>query len=362
MTGSISSTAGASSVRDCNVAVVTVNYRTPDLSKRCIAALAKEREALPRLRAVVVDGGSADGSADELAVALAHPAYADWVEFLPLPINGGFGWANNQAMLSLARRNEPPEFIHLLNPDTEVTPGAVVRLTEYLQTHPDVAAVGSQLLDHSGSLAGSAFSFPTIRGEFLRGAGTGILARLLRVPPISVEASEPIEVDWVTGGSVLLRLEALREVGLFDEGFFLYNEDVELMWRLRKAGWAVATEPRSRVRHVGGGATGVNDRATSARVEARKPAYLFRSRTRFFGLTRGPAPAMAAYAAWLGGHAIWRLRRLLGVPIGKPIDHEFRDHLHLAFPRKSDCAAAVATFECEPGKAPAWIEKRWLER
>src|SRR5438270_2581566 len=153
MTESTLSTAGASSVRDCNVAVVTVNYRTPELTKCCIAALAKEREALPRLRAVVVDGGSGDGSAAELADALAHKAFADWVEFLPLPINGGFGWANNQAMLSLARRNEPPEFIHLLNPDTEVMPGAVVRLAEYLQTHPEVAAVGSQLLDPDGSLA-----------------------------------------------------------------------------------------------------------------------------------------------------------------------------------------------------------------
>src|SRR4051794_29535423 len=94
-------TARAGSIRDSNVAVVTVNYRTPQLTKRCIAALSKEREGLPRLRAVVVDGGSADGSADDLAEALAHPAYADWVEFLPLPVNGGFGWANNQAMLRL---------------------------------------------------------------------------------------------------------------------------------------------------------------------------------------------------------------------------------------------------------------------
>lgn len=360
MTGSDASTAPAASARDSNVAVVIVNYRTPELTKACIAALAKEREQLPRLRAMVVDGGSGDGSAAALDEALAHPDYADWVEFLPLPINGGFGWANNQAILMLARREIPPEFIHLLNPDTEVMPGAVVRLVQYLRSCPRVAAVGSQLLEIDGSLAGSAFSFPTIRGEFSRGAGTGALDRLLKVPPISVEASEAMEVDWVTGGSVLLRLDALREVGLFDEGFFLYNEEVELMWRLRKAGWAIATEPASRVRHLGGGATGVNDRITGARVEPRRPAYLFRSRTRFFGLTRGPLVASLAFAAWVAGHAIWRMRRLVGVPIGKPVDHQFRDHLRQGFPRGHDFTAAVATLESNPGRAPAWMERRWL--
>ena len=98
MSESPSSKAQAARTSDANVAVVTVNYRTPELTKRCIAALAEERRRLPAMRVVVVDGGSADGSAEMLAQALAHSEFADWVEFLPLPINGGFGWANNQAI------------------------------------------------------------------------------------------------------------------------------------------------------------------------------------------------------------------------------------------------------------------------
>jgi N-acetylglucosaminyl-diphospho-decaprenol L-rhamnosyltransferase len=350
----------AESIHDSNLAVVVVNYRTPELTMRCLAALSKERQALPRLRVVVVDGGSGDGSADELSAALAHPNYSGWVELLPLRINGGFGWANNQGILSLASKKHPPEFIYLLNPDAEVSQGAVLALADFLRSHPRVAAVGSQLLNPDGSLAGSAFSFPSVRGELARGATTRLIERLLKVPPISSEVPEATEVDWVTGASVLLRVDALREVGLFDEGFFLYNDEVELMWRLRKAGWAIATEPRSRVRHVGGASTGVSDRRTEARVEPRMPAYVFRSRTRFFGLTRGPAAAAAAYVAWLAGHAVWRLRRLLGVPIGKPVDHLFRDHLRKGFPHRGDFTAAVATFESEPGRAPAWMERRWL--
>ena len=255
------SKARAASIRDSNIAVVTVNYRTPELTERCIAALAKERERLPRLRAVVVDGGSGDGSAAELGEALARPDYAGWIEFLPLPINGGFGWANNRGIQRLMRSVEPPRYIHALNPDTEVEADAVAYLAQYLDQHPRVAAVGSQLLSMDGSRVGSAFSFPSIRGEFARAAATRALERLFHIPPISIETDEAAEVDWVTGGSVMLRVEALRQVGLFDEGFFLYNEEVELMWRLRKAGWSVAVEPRSRVRHVGGGATGISERS-----------------------------------------------------------------------------------------------------
>src|SRR5258708_8560018 len=107
-----------------DVAVVIVNYRTPKLTMRCVAALKAERALLPCLRVIVVDGGSDDGSAIELASGLAQDDYSDWVSFVPLAINGGFGWANNQAILMLAREDGPPEFIHLLNPDAEITAGA----------------------------------------------------------------------------------------------------------------------------------------------------------------------------------------------------------------------------------------------
>ena len=308
----------------------------------------------------MVDGGSGDGSAAELGEALARPDYAGWIEFLPLPINGGFGWANNRGIQRLMRSVEPPRYIHALNPDTEVEADAVAYLAQYLDQHPRVAAVGSQLLSMDGSRVGGAFSFPSIRGEFARAAATRALERLFHIPPISIETDEAAEVDWVTGGSVMLRVEALRQVGLFDEGFFLYNEEVELMWRLRKAGWSVAVEPRSRVRHVGGGATGISEREAPEKIQPRKPAYMFRSRARYFGLTRGRSAALAAYAAWLAGHAVWRARRLLGVPIGKPIDHQTRDHLAKAFPRAHDVQPAIVSLQDEGIGAPAWMDRHWL--
>lgn len=347
-------------VSDASVAVVIVNYRTPDLVEKCLAALADERALLPTLKALVVDGGSADDSAAELSNYIAADEYRDWASLLPLPINGGFAWANNAAISRLLQLPEPPQFIHVLNPDTEVERGAVHVLADYLAAHPRVGAVGSQLLEPDGSVTGSAFNFPTLRGEISRGARTGLIDRIFRVAPISIEASEAREVDWATGASVMLRAAALREVGLFDEGFFLYHEDTELMWRLRRAGWSVVFEPRSRVRHVGGAATGVHRRTVPDRLEPRKPRYWYRSRARLFALNRGRAIAMLAYAAWLAGHAIWALRRAAGLGRGaKPFSHQVRDHARYALPRRSDGIPAVRAWN-EDRSEPAWIERGWL--
>jgi len=205
------------------VAVVIVNYRTPDLTKQCLAALRSEKQLLATLEVVVVDGGSADASADELRRAIADPIYSHWVSLLPLQENGGFGWANNQAIVTLLSDSNPPQFIHLLNPDTVVARGAVAHLSRYLEQHAETAVVGSQLLESDGSLSGSAFHFPTLRGELARGARTQFISDILRVPTGVINASEAREVDWVTGASFMVRTEALKQVGLFDEVFFLYH-------------------------------------------------------------------------------------------------------------------------------------------
>jgi N-acetylglucosaminyl-diphospho-decaprenol L-rhamnosyltransferase len=354
-TRSVPSSAGAS------VAVIIVNYGTAELTKACLARLEHQRTTLPTMKVVVVDGGSADGSADKLQNAANSDDYREWVTFLPLPINGGFGWANNQAISLLLQSEDPPEFIHLLNPDSEIENGAVLSLLSYLTEHQGVGAVGSQLLELDGSLTGSAFSFPSIRGEFSRGARTGFFDVLFKVPPISVASTEPREVDWATGASVMFRAEALKQVGLFDEGFFLYHEEIELMWRLRRAGWSIAFEPRSRVRHVGGASTGVHSRRTEARVEPRKPKYWFRSRARYFALTRGRGVATLAYFAFLLGYPIWALRYALRLPNrGKPISHQLRDHLRFALPRASDNHAAQRPWNSRPTENPMWMDRRWV--
>ncbi len=108
-----------------SVAAVMVNFRTPDLALDAARALASARAEFPDLRLVIADGFSQDDSVERLEAGVAGSDLAEWVTVLPLAVNGGFGWANNQAMLRLMQSDSPPDYIYLLNPDTQVTPGAV---------------------------------------------------------------------------------------------------------------------------------------------------------------------------------------------------------------------------------------------
>ncbi|GGB37196.1 glycosyl transferase [Sphingomonas metalli] len=339
------------------ITAIIVNYRTPDLTLGCLAALARERDALPGLDAIVVDGGSGDGSAERLGEALAASPWAAWVRFVPLALNGGFGWANNQAIRRALAQTDAPEFVYLVNPDAEIEPGALVRLVEALQADPKAAAAGSRLIAPDGRLLGSAFRFPTIRREFLRGANTPALERLTRTPPLVVDAEAETTADWVTGASVLMRAEALRECGLFDEGFFLYFEEVELMHRFHRHGWRARFVPASRVRHVGGAATGVKDGVSAQR---RLPDYWFRSRRRFFARAYGVGAARRSALAWMAGFAIWRLREFAG--FGRMSAHapgEFADLKRNGIGAVDfDRQDAIGRWDGPLDRPPAWAEQQ----
>jgi len=342
------SKARSASIRDSEVVVVTLNYRTPGLTRRCLAALAKERDRLPLLRAVMVDGGSGDGSAEELAKLLGHRDYADWVEFMALRINGGYGWANNQAILSLARTPNPPEFVHILNPDTEVRKGAVEQLVEELKSAPRCGAVGSQLIAPDGAAVPSAFRFPSLGREFVAAARSEAVGRWLGIAPTVVNSSKSAEVDWVSGASVMFRAEALRDVGLFDDGFFLYFEEVELMHRMKAKGWTVRHVPQSRVVHIEGASTG----GPAARAQ---PRTWYESRRRYFALTGGVLSLVTANAGRLAGRAVSLAKSAVGRSTagdGIRTGDLLRSGL---WPAAKDRRPAVTSWGDTPGKPPAWM-------
>lgn len=351
---------GVSTAAPPSVTVVIVNYRTPALALDAARALASERRDIPCLRVVIVDGASGDGSAEILGAAVADPALADWVSVLPLAINGGFGWANNQAIVQALQADSAPDFIHILNPDTEIEPGAVTALAQVLQEHPRCAVVGSQLLNHDGSVSGSAFRFYSPGRELVRGARTEALGRLLGIAPILVSDGAATEVDWVTGASMMVRVDALRQAGLFDTGFFLYYEEVELMWRLTQAGWSVRHAPASRVRHIGGVATGMAYNRRDLAIRPPLPRYWFASRRRMFTLLYGRPRAALASVAWLAGDALYALRRALGRGGGHIRNrHEARDLLRYGIvPSREDACPSVARCSDPLGEPPAWMRDR----
>jgi GT2 family glycosyltransferase len=336
-----------------SLGIVIVNYRTADLAIACVEALAAERVTAGPFEVFIVDGNSGDGSAEKLASQFAQ---TPWVTVLPLDFNGGFGWANNQAMLRLLQRDDPPDYIHLINPDAIAEPGAISTLLAVIEADPKIGAVASQLLEPDGRIAGSAFRFPSPGREFLRGVGLGGLGDKIGIKPTLMEFSEPGPADWITGASVMFRSAALRQTGLFDDGFFLYFEEVELMHRMTDAGWALWSVPASRVMHIGGAATGV---ASGIQTAARPlPAYRYEARRRYLVRANGVAGLIATNLAWLAGKFIgFPLRLLRGKGDPSPPRELSMTLRHSFWPSGRDLRASIPRWDEPPGRMPAWSAK-----
>ncbi|MCH9680291.1 MAG: glycosyltransferase family 2 protein, partial [Deltaproteobacteria bacterium] len=199
---------------------------------------------------------------------------------------------------------EPPDLFYLHNPDARVRPGALRTALEFLEQRSDVGVVGTQILDPGSGVHASAFTFPSVLSELEGGLRFGPVTRLLRKH--SVWANTPTqtaEVDWVSGASVFFRREVFEAVGLFDENFFLYFEETDLCRRCREAGWKIVYLHEAVVEHDEGAATGITNK------KKRVPGFWLDSRRYYFLKALGRRGLWMANAAWIGSHALWRVRR-----------------------------------------------------
>jgi GT2 family glycosyltransferase len=264
---------------------------------------------------------------------------------MPLAINGGFAYANNRALALLMADSHPPEAIALINPDARVRPGAIEAMAALLAREPRAGAVGARLEHEDGRPQASAFHFPSLRGEFCRGARTAFIEKLLGQPPSRIDADVACKVPWVTGAAVTLRAAALHAVGFFDEGFFLYFEETDLMRRLRAGGWEIWHEPAARVVHLGGVATAIRDPETGLPKMQRMPRYWYESRRRYFARVLGSALFHIKRVA-LRGRDTGSLRAT-------------SDLIRLGlWPTKADCSAAVLRSGAAAEGLPAWMRAR----
>jgi N-acetylglucosaminyl-diphospho-decaprenol L-rhamnosyltransferase len=280
------------------LAVVIVNYRTAELACQSLASLAPELASRPGSVVRVVDNDSGDGSLERIARFVEEQGFGGWAQVAPAGRNGGFSAGNNVALRALLAEGRHDEFL-LLNPDAWVLPGAIDALVSRMESDPGIGIVGSRLENPDGSLQRAAFRFPSPGSELERAISLGPITRLMSNWAISFPpADEPHRCDWVAGASLLVRREVLEKVGLLDEGYFLYFEEVDLCLRASRAGFSCWHEPRSRVVHLEGQATGVTDPRNARR---RLPTYWFDSRRRFFLKNFGRARTAAADASWLAG-------------------------------------------------------------
>ncbi len=286
--------------------VVSLNYRTADMTLRSVRAALRAMDGLDA-ELVIVDNDSQDGSYEMLRDTVAR---ADWAQGHAVRViasghNGGFGAGNNVGIRAGMSDGSRPDYVYLLNSDAFPAPDALRRLCRHLDTHPEAGFAGSYIHGEDGAPHVTAFRFPTIWSELEGAARVGPISRLLRhrIVPMGIpEHSQP--VDWLAGASIMMRQSVLDEIGLFDETFFLYFEETELCLRAARAGYQTHYVRDSHVAHIGSVSTGM-------KRWTRVPQFWLDSRWYYFHKSHGRAYAALATGLHVMGGLLWRLRRVL---------------------------------------------------
>ena len=244
-----------------DLSIVIVSWNTRKILKQCLASIFRHPPA-GTFEVWVVDNASTDGSVP--MVKANFPA----VRLIENRENIGFAPANNRAI-----RAGDGEYVLLLNPDTEVFAGTFDALLNFLRAHPDTGAVGPKTLNPDGSLQTSSYPFPTLSRELWR------LLHLDKIAPygsyrMTEWAARPREVDALLGACMLFPRRVLDEVGLFDESYFMYTEEIDLCYRVRQSGRKLFWVPEASIVHYGGQST--------RQVAAEMFLQLYKSKLQFF--------------------------------------------------------------------------------
>jgi N-acetylglucosaminyl-diphospho-decaprenol L-rhamnosyltransferase len=263
-----------------------VAHRSRELLRACLESLQAHAPA-PPMRIVVVDNDSSDGTV-EMARALPD------VEVIEAGANLGFSAATNRAIARGRSR-----YFLALNPDTQLRAGVLNTLLDLMDANPRIGICGCRLEREDGTFDHAARrSFPTPLGALAHFTGIG---RRTNAPPALAQYRAPdVErgpVDAVSGAFMLIRRAALEEVGGFDEGYWLYMEDLDLCYRFVQAGWTVWYEPSVAVTHVKGGSSGRN---RTFRVNRAFHYGMLRFYRQHYAPSRSPALNLAVYAGIAG--------------------------------------------------------------
>jgi N-acetylglucosaminyl-diphospho-decaprenol L-rhamnosyltransferase len=289
--------------------VVIVSYRCRDLLRACLASLLDHPPAWA-LHVTVVDNASEDGTTE--MVRSEFPT----VELIGNPENRGFAAAANQGI-----RTGNAQFVLALNPDCELREGTLDRLLEVTEAHPEVAICGPALIRPSGKPDHAASrGFPTPLNSL--GHFTG-LGRRPRAPAalrgyVTPDPAGGGPVDAVNGAFMLMRRAMLDQIGAFDEGYWMYMEDLDLCYRARQAGWLTWYEPAAVATHLKSGSAGPH---RSLRLNYAFHHGMYRFYRNHHAADRNPLSNAAIYVAIalktvlsLGGDAVRRLLSLLRPP------------------------------------------------
>jgi hypothetical protein len=249
-----------------DLSIIIVAWNVRDLVLDCLASIRDAKLELS-YEVIVVDNGSVDFTVESVAQQFPD------TRVLALPKNIGFGAGNNRGLEVMRGRHAV-----LLNSDTIVLPGGLEACVKFLDDHPEVGAVGPQLLNPDRSKQNCIHNSPTLVSEIV---GQSLLRRILphRWPSKRVHYTAPVEVEAVLGACLFARAEVIAKVGLIDEDYFFFLEETDWCHRMRAAGWRVFHLPDAYVIHLYG-------ESTKKKLPLRTRIEYYRSRYTFFRKNR----------------------------------------------------------------------------
>lgn len=285
------------------VLTIILNYKTAEMTLKSVVAA---RTAMAGISGAItiVDNDSQDGSFEMISDHVSKEGWDqdDQVQVIQSGNNGGFGAGNNVGMRAGMPDGSKPDFVYILNSDAFPAPDAIRILLDHMLTSEETGFAGSYLQGAEKDPHVSSFRFHSIASEFESSIRFGPVSRMLknRQVPMAIP-TETTKVGWVAGASVLVRQSMLDKIGLFDEIFFLYFEEVDLCLRAARAGYSTDYVPTSKVTHIGSVSTGMKD-------WNRVPSYWYDSRWHYFSKNHGKLYAVVATLAHLLGGVLHKLR------------------------------------------------------
>lgn len=272
-----------------DLTVIIVSWNVCSLLRTCLGSLEQQRDTLS-MEVIVVDAASADGSA-----AMVRADFP-WVRLEAQTNNVGFPRGNNIGIRIAAGR-----YLLLLNPDTEAPAGSLRKMVAHLEAHADVGVLGSQLRFPDGTIQSSRRRFPTLATGFFEStwlqpyAPARVLDRYyMRDVPDDAIA----DVDWVMGACLMTRRQVIDQVGLLDEEYFMYSEELDWCRRIKSAGWRVVYFPDARIIHHEG-------KSSEQAVTARHINFQ-RAKLRYFRKHHGRPACLTLRLFLLAGYG-WQL-------------------------------------------------------
>lgn len=239
-----------------SLAIIIINFRTPQYTEDCLSSIEPERASVPGLRVVLVENASGDDSLPRLREAIAKRGWSSWVDLLPQEKNLGFAGGNN-AGLKHVRASAAEDYVLFLNSDTIVHPGCLAACIRAMRADSGIGILSCMLENRDGSVQNICWRFPSPVRETARAfALPYFFQRGFRWADVTDKTWDrragPRDVEWVGGAFMMLRTETLKRLGGMDDSFFFYGEDIEFCHRMHRNGLRVRFDPAGTITHFGG--------------------------------------------------------------------------------------------------------------